>query len=223
MGIKSIALAASTLVLSTSVNAVVINTLNGVDYEWLELTVTEGLSRSDVEAQLADPNSSLFGYEYASRSLLEDLLLSYSDWDGITGSHSSASVVSGVDKFVEDFGSVFTSFAGETSTVDGGDVSYDYREYARGFYGLDNECGIDVSCHGGTSAYYDSNNIAVAANQSAGLGWSSTDANPPLWNEDDSTGRIGSFLVTTVVPVPSAVWLFGSGLLGLIGLARRKA
>lgn len=26
----------------------------------------------------------------------------------------------------------------------------------------------------------------------------------------------------TVVPVPTAVWLFGSGLLGLIGLARRK-
>ena len=28
---------------------------------------------------------------------------------------------------------------------------------------------------------------------------------------------------TTVVPVPTAVWLFGSGLIGLIGLARRKA
>jgi hypothetical protein len=27
----------------------------------------------------------------------------------------------------------------------------------------------------------------------------------------------------TVVPVPAAVWLFGSGLIGLVGLARRKA
>lgn len=27
----------------------------------------------------------------------------------------------------------------------------------------------------------------------------------------------------TVVPVPAAVWLFGSGLLGLVGVARRKA
>jgi hypothetical protein len=25
-----------------------------------------------------------------------------------------------------------------------------------------------------------------------------------------------------VVPVPAAVWLFGSGLLGLVGIARRK-
>jgi len=33
----------------------------------------------------------------------------------------------------------------------------------------------------------------------------------------------GHLLVrTSVVPVPSAVWLFGSGLIGLVGLARRK-
>jgi hypothetical protein len=36
--------------------------------------------------------------------------------------------------------------------------------------------------------------------------------------------KIGTYLVrdTTVVPVPAAVWLFGSGLLGLVGIARRK-
>jgi hypothetical protein len=27
---------------------------------------------------------------------------------------------------------------------------------------------------------------------------------------------------SSVVPIPAAVWLFGSGLIGLIGLARRK-
>jgi hypothetical protein len=27
---------------------------------------------------------------------------------------------------------------------------------------------------------------------------------------------------STVVPVPAAAWLFGSGLLGLIGMARRR-
>ena len=26
----------------------------------------------------------------------------------------------------------------------------------------------------------------------------------------------------TIVPIPTAVWLFGSGLIGLIGIARRK-
>ena len=29
-------------------------------------------------------------------------------------------------------------------------------------------------------------------------------------------------LTVTAVPVPAAVWLFGSGLLGLVGIARRK-
>ena len=32
----------------------------------------------------------------------------------------------------------------------------------------------------------------------------------------------GTLTVTSVVPVPPAVWLFGSGLLGLLGLARRR-
>ncbi|MHB8710600.1 MAG: VPLPA-CTERM sorting domain-containing protein [Minisyncoccota bacterium] len=31
------------------------------------------------------------------------------------------------------------------------------------------------------------------------------------------------YLIPAAVPVPSAAWLFGSGLLGLIGVARRRA
>jgi hypothetical protein len=33
-------------------------------------------------------------------------------------------------------------------------------------------------------------------------------------------GEIGG--MTTVVPIPPALWLFGSGMLGLVGMARRK-
>ena len=33
---------------------------------------------------------------------------------------------------------------------------------------------------------------------------------------------ISTDIVNTVVPVPAAVWLFGSGLLGLVGVARRR-
>ena len=37
------------------------------------------------------------------------------------------------------------------------------------------------------------------------------------------TSTIGTYLVqTSPVPVPAAVWLFGSGLLGMIGIARTK-
>ena len=39
----------------------------------------------------------------------------------------------------------------------------------------------------------------------------------------DNTGvGFSGFVEQTAVPVPAAVWLFGSGLLGLIGVARRK-
>jgi hypothetical protein len=51
--------------------------------------------------------------------------------------------------------------------------------------------------------------------------------NPGLFSQfDDETLRyntwpIASFQVSAV-PIPAAVWLFGSGLLGLVGMARRK-
>jgi hypothetical protein len=35
-------------------------------------------------------------------------------------------------------------------------------------------------------------------------------------------GTLSGFTPPTVIPVPAAVWLFGSGLLGLVGVARRK-
>ena len=38
----------------------------------------------------------------------------------------------------------------------------------------------------------------------------------------DITRSAGFLLTTSAVPVPAAVWLFGSGLIGLIGVARRK-
>ena len=39
-----------------------------------------------------------------------------------------------------------------------------------------------------------------------------------IGNTNDLVAKLGP-----VVPVPAAVWLFGSGLIGLIGIARRKA
>ena len=42
-------------------------------------------------------------------------------------------------------------------------------------------------------------------------------------NITSADSHFGSYLVrTTFVPVPAAVWLFGSGLIGLIGVTKRK-
>ena len=47
----------------------------------------------------------------------------------------------------------------------------------------------------------------------------------PLYLDRDSKySNLGVFMVSThVVPIPAAIWLFGSGLLGLVAVARRKA
>lgn len=41
-------------------------------------------------------------------------------------------------------------------------------------------------------------------------------------NYDNDRFKIASLTATAVIPVPAAVWLFGSGLLGLVSVARRK-
>lgn len=61
------------------------------------------------------------------------------------------------------------------------------------------------------------------AGRLSGNGFDTTDA---IWSF--STRSLNSYdmsieTVITAVPVPAAVWLFGSGLLGLVGVARRKA
>ena len=47
-------------------------------------------------------------------------------------------------------------------------------------------------------------------------GWDGKDSAVLAWAVRDGDG------LPAVVPVPAAVWLFGSGLLGLVGMARRK-
>jgi len=57
------------------------------------------------------------------------------------------------------------------------------------------------------------------------IGGSPMSAGPfPGWNAnfDITTAHVTSFIPDPVIPVPAAVWLFGSGLLGLVGVARRR-
>jgi hypothetical protein len=53
--------------------------------------------------------------------------------------------------------------------------------------------------------------------------YTSTDGDQAWIEKKITGGGIDLSIATTVIPVPAAVWLFGSGLLALAGIARRKA
>jgi hypothetical protein len=55
------------------------------------------------------------------------------------------------------------------------------------------------------------------------LSWFEVAPNSNIYDITFSNGSVLSIDATpTLVPVPVAIWLFGSGLIGLVGLARRK-
>lgn len=74
------------------------------------------------------------------------------------------------------------------------------------------------------------NGTALDGLGAAGLVYSGTNGAGNLFTSDASDNFTGNSDVLgtwttfnmTVVPVPAAVWLFGTGLIGLVGVARRK-
>ncbi|MDH5571851.1 MAG: VPLPA-CTERM sorting domain-containing protein [Gammaproteobacteria bacterium] len=219
---------ATALVLFTNANASVINTIDGVEYEWLELTAMQGLSRNQVEAQIAvaGVNDELYGYEYASRSLVESLFLSYSPWPGFDAWWGNPTTVSGISALMNDFGVIGSAASNPTTTysVDGYTVTYDSIRSLRGIYGTSSECSPNyVSCLANITMFEDSSSDDAMAWLDEAYGWDSNYISPLTYNDSYSSPDTSSFLVrTTVVPVPAAVWLFGSGLIGLASFARSK-
>lgn len=219
-------------IVSFNVSATVLNTINGVNYEWLELSVTQGISRDQVDVQLNDVNSALYGYEYASRSLTEDLLLSYSYWGG-PGGHTDPVIVNGLASFLDDFDTLrIEATDGITNTFvsadDGSTVVTDGFWLSDFLYGQSLECGgILFTCRGQSVVHLGLDGLPAFGPQGQELGWDSQWSFPARVSFDyiDPTSSTGSLLVrvdVSSVPVPAAAWLFGSGLVGLIVLARRK-
>jgi hypothetical protein len=220
--------------LSVDASAAVVKTLGGATYEFLELSATETLLRADIEIELQDPGSSLYGYEYASRALVEELLLSYASWDGLNGLHTNSAVIAGVSAFMNDFGQTNSGSPNgileQYSAVDGSMVVADYSTRTNFIYGQENECGMNISCLGGVITWYDTAGNALAASQLDFYGWnSSADAALYLHEFYDADPAeppyTPSLLVRTssvsAVPIPAAFWLFVSALAGL-NLVRRN-
>ena len=212
----NIASAASLLFLPINANAAIIDngafttdTLGGLD--WLDLTETRNRSYVDVSTKLG-AGDEFAGWRYASE--LE---------------------VSGF----------FDAFGGDNTKYNGSSVNNNgLFDNVAPLWG-DNHCAIATNeCLAGEgySAFY--TDVAISPNiRSIGVIYDDI-TNPVTVNIDYinlNYGTIGKNLINSdyghalvrvsavsvpaasAVPVPAAVWLFGSGLVGLIAVAKRKA
>lgn len=169
------------------------DTETGLD--WLDATETTDMSYNDITSYLAS------GGMYANTS----------DWRHATGEelqvllgHMTGNYSTSFDLVVVDKGSMafVTETLGVTDKVTYHDRTIGVLEDIR-----------------------DSNESRWVAYLSAttGLGNAYYDVHYFSYEPDNHHDRTGHFLVRgTVVPLPAAAWLFGSGFLGLIGMTMRK-
>lgn len=216
----------TTAVMAGHSYASVINTLGGTGYEWLELSNTSNLSRVTVESMLGDTGSALYGYRYATRLETQALLESYMPYVPAELNHWEAYAAPGAQLFFNDFGMTLQDNLGVINQAVSNDgVTFDYNMHLISYfnYGATGECGVGVSCAGNMfTAALDGTIQAMFT--PAHRGFDAAWATPDTYSNYDSNWIQASLLVRELmpVPVPAAAWLFITGLLGLIAVARRR-
>ena len=177
-------------------NLVTRDTVSGLD--WLDLTETNNMSRVDVLAKLGD-GGEFDGWRYAARYEVADLWLNFGiDFSGSDYGYYSGVVNPGIVQATSFLGNIPDDPAVHTYSLIG---ITGLRQSSTSHYIL----GAFYNAVDGYNVYHDIRD-----------GYSLPDTGAAAW--------YGHYLVkdASVVPVPAAVWMFGSGLLGLIGMARRK-
>ena len=141
--------------------------------------------------------------------------------DNVLGSATGVIGLNGVIRFRVDV-------EPPTNRVLMGDMTLEYHAdlegatYGRSGWLLVNHIGFDADAFElfDVSTHLIGNSLTVNGN--LGFGWGFDHLGSGIARENDT--RIGTFsFQTTVVPVPAAVWLFSSGLIGLLGIGRLKA
>ena len=173
-------------------------TVDGVD--WLDLTATAGMSYNDVSAQLGS-GGTLEGWSYASRAQVEGLWTAFGGDQAYYNGWSTQN--NGVfDALAPLFGDLHCQHA---ACLPGQGYSYwltaDNADPDSTWAALSSD--DQAFTHSASYDYFTPTGLTLT---------------PSQVNAD-----VGSALVRiSAVPVPAAVWLFITGLLGLFGVARRK-
>jgi len=211
-----IAFATLTLALSTSVNAALIDDdeyttddINGL--EWLDLSYTSNISYSDAYDAVATQSGG--GWDYASESQVRTMFDQiFSTWSPTSpsGFSQDTNYTAQADRFSTLFGSSYTA-----------DPEFESRTVSFGLY-LDD---LDVLRMLGVENYanpLNSDSIYGALTENYSVLNSQSNEQFATFMVRASSINLDPMDPMSPVPVPAAVWLFGSGLIGLVGLARRK-
>lgn len=137
------------------------------------------------------------------------------DPNNVTGTAAGQIGLGGVLRFMGNFQGIFAT--GDYA------LKYDASRVGNsaggsGWYLLNNY-GFPVPGFDLTDVAVDSNPFSL--NLTGNLKWSPEVANA-FFHPSDIGKTVGTFTFASPVPLPAAAWLFGSGVIGLAGLARRR-
>ena len=133
------------------------------------------------------------------------------DFDGGTNGIMMLPEGDGQSTLIQSRNSWLISFGTDATEVIGSQDTEDAHIWSAGFYVDENDdvqiLGVEFDVAGLTSNIYGTEYDVTGLTRTQGY------------------DNIGVFMVRdyTVVPIPAAIWLFGSGLIALLGIARRKA
>lgn len=193
MDIKSILLVVIALILSTSVKAAVILNIDNLGADQHTIAL-------DPVTFTVTADGTVGGIVF------EDFFLTSNTR---SGSHISTNMTAQIDEGISfSIGGITTNgtFNNTSSILDPSDLWYNIHSADHFTVTVDQTVTI-----GGTTSFSNSNLAVINT---------AFDQTAVLW-EEGSIALSGSTSLSSV-PVPAAVWLFGSGLIGLIGIARRK-
>ena len=255
MGIKSIALAASALVLSTSVNAAYVSAKDilvsgaaiGDGIYLIDHDGAGGAAPYEIYADMTTDGGgwTLGVHSISSSNSSTTDMVSNTGAVGLLSGHTRDLTHLAIDRDAQirhrlvDFdGTVlFDGFytgnyhgtlgnAGDWSVLagDANILSYHFgRSWSTSTNDVDAWGGNCASNFGGTSWYYGAcwTSIPMVAGGSHPNAPYAGGSNNPIGSYSIFVRELETPVLSSV-PVPAAVWLFGSGLIGLIGVARRK-
>jgi hypothetical protein len=182
--------------------------------DWLDLSFTRGVSYNDVATNFNTYDGG--GWRYATNKEVEDLFNTFfpvftpNKTSGISNLQSGDSGFSTAVSQASLFENLFTSYF----------VDQQYAGDYAGTWGFYMDGSGSIRLMGSAIGYEMSCATCPQWVETTPVDAGST------WASGNPYAGFGTYLVRdknlSAVPVPAAVWLFGSGLLGLVGVARRK-